>query len=152
MMSMCASHNVIEAQLNSSRVMPLFSFFYISIFSMTKPGKGGILLTIWDSSCLNRCVSVVYLCLQDKGWEDEEEDAGEVQLSSQTLSSLLEEFYNEFTTLYDDIEDEEDDTDALADPLNQINLQVNYQTFMLMIKFFFILSRYLMLKKRGLIV
>ena len=119
---------------------------------MTKPGKGGILLTIWDSSCLNRCVSVVYLCLQDKGWEDEEEDAGEVQLSSQTLSSLLEEFYNEFTTLYDDIEDEEDDTDALADPLNQINLQVNYQTFMLMIKFFFILSRYLMLKKRGLIV
>ena len=92
------------------------------------------------------------MCLQDKGWEDEEEDAGEVQLSGQTLSSLLEEFYNEFTTLHDDIEDEEDDTDALADPLNQINLQVNYQTFMLMIKFFFILSRYLMLKKRGLIV
>ena len=40
MMSMCASHNVIEAQLNRSRVMPLFSFFYISIFYMTNPGKG----------------------------------------------------------------------------------------------------------------
>ena len=80
------------------------------------------------------------MCLQDEGWEDEEEDAGEVQLSGQTLSSLLEEFYNEFTTLHDDIEDEEDDPDALADPVNQINLQVNDQTFilLLMIEFFFI--------------
>ena len=87
---------------------------------------------------MNRCVSVVYLCLQDEGWEDEEEDAGEVQLSGQTLSSLIEEFCNEFTTLHDDIEDEEDDPDALADPVNQINLQVNDQTFILMIEFFFI--------------
>jgi len=47
-----------------------------------------------------------------------------VQLSGQTLSSLLEDFCGELTTLMDDGEEEEDDPDYLQDPVNNINLLV----------------------------
>ncbi|KAL4226818.1 Importin 9 [Mactra antiquata] len=58
----------------------------------------------------------------EEGWEDEEDDTGDVQLSGQTLSSLLDEFTNEFSAFTDEVEDEEDDPDALNDPVNQIEL------------------------------
>lgn len=67
-----------------------------------------------------------YPYFQDEGWEDDEEDAaGDVQLSGQTLSSLLDEFTNEFSAFTDDTEEEEDDPDALNDPVNQIELLVS---------------------------
>ncbi|WAR26248.1 IPO9-like protein [Mya arenaria] len=60
---------------------------------------------------------------EEEGWEDEEEEgAGDVQLSGQTLSSLLDEFAGELSTFIDDAEDEEDDPDALLDPVNNVNL------------------------------
>ena len=61
---------------------------------------------------------------KDEEWEDEDEEGLEAELSGQTLSSLLDQVQGEFQMLADEVEDEEDDPDAIADPVNQINLQV----------------------------
>ncbi|XP_060587837.1 importin-9-like [Ruditapes philippinarum] len=68
---------------------------------------------------------------EDEGWEDDDDDdCGDLQLSGQTLSSLLDDFSNEFSTLIDDAEDEEDDPDALSDPVNQLDLQAYLTEFL----------------------
>lgn len=67
----------------------------------------------------------MYIYWQDEGWEDEDEECGgDLHLSGQTLSSLLDDVGNEFSALIDEAEEEEDDPDALSDPVNQIDLQV----------------------------
>ena len=41
-----------------------------------------------------------FLCLQDEGWEEEDGDEDDVELSGQTLSSLIDQFAGDYQGKY----------------------------------------------------
>ncbi|KAL3853056.1 hypothetical protein ACJMK2_016638 [Sinanodonta woodiana] len=67
---------------------------------------------------------------EEECWEDDDDGDEEVHFEGQTLSSLLDQFDQDFQGFSANAEEEEDDPDALADPTNQIDLQVYLTEFL----------------------
>ena len=51
--------------------------------------------TIFRTSSPYTAILDMFL-FQDEGWEEEDDDAGEVELSGQTLSSLIDQFAGDY--------------------------------------------------------